>query len=237
MAQKPFCGDTVILPFLATLFLQTPRSQECAFWTSTSQKYLPELMCSSPSTQGRETNLSGQLGRSWHGSCQVTLLPSSDRKTAGWAVAASRVRFTAKTRDRQVSGKSLSRLRPESPFYEGSSGPGKIQLTPHLPIFHGTTPQGAGSLLDLSRLTSLELFFSPICKEQMNIWIHNLTELPVCPEYYGNKLLNSRIATTKKEKTNKQTSFYIIEPVLQDNKLCMTWRPVPTLCSPHPNFI
>ena len=105
MAQKPFCGDIVTLPSLATLFLQTPRSQECAFWTSTSQKYLPELTYSWPSTQGMETNLSGELGSSWHGSCQVTLLPSSDRKRAGWAVAASRVSFTAKTRDRQVSGR------------------------------------------------------------------------------------------------------------------------------------
>ena len=200
MAQKPFCGDIVTLPFLSTLFLQTPRSQECTFWTSTSQKYLPELTCSWPSTQGMETNLSGELGSSWHGSCQVTLLPSSDRKRAGWAVAASRVKFTAKTRDNQVSGKSLSRLGPE--FYESASGSGEMQFTSlNLPWVY--------------RLTSLELFFSPICKEQMNIestiW---QIELPVCPEYYGNKLLNSRITTTKKgkkRKNNKQTSFYIFE--------------------------
>ena len=167
MAQKPFCGDTVILPFLATLLLQTPRSQECASWTSTSQKYLSELTCSWPSTQGMETNLSGQLGRSWHGSCQVTLLPSSDRKRAGWAVAASRVRFTAKTREHHVSENGISRLGPESPFCESFSDPGEIQFTSlHLPWDY---LQGTGLVLDHDRLTSLELFFSPICKEQMNI--------------------------------------------------------------------
>jgi len=176
------------------------------------------------------------MGRSWHGSCQVILLPSSDRKRAGWAVAASRVRFTANIRVHEVSGKSLSRLRSESPFCEGSSGPGKIHLTPALPIFPGITPQGARSFLDHYRLTSLELFFSPVCKEQMNIRIHNLTEFPVCPEYYGNKLLNSRIMTTKKEKTNKPLFIYL-NLFLQDDKLCMTWKPVPTLCSPHPKFI
>ena len=88
---------------------------------------------------------------------------------------------------------SLSRLGPE--FCESSSGSGEIQFTSlDLPWDY---PQGTGSVLDHDRLTNLELFFSPICKEQMNIRIHNLTELPVCPEYCGHKLLNSRIMTTK----------------------------------------
>ena len=166
MAQKPFCGDIVTLPFLSTLFMQTPRSQECTFWTSTSQKYLPELTYSWPSTQGMETNLSGELGSSWHGSCQVTLLPSSDREREGWAVAASRVKFTAKTRDNQVSGKSLSRLRPEFPFCEGSSGPGKIQVIfTRLPFLPHKEQGTSWSII----LTSLELFFPPICKEHMNV--------------------------------------------------------------------
>ena len=223
MAQKPFCGDTVTFPLLATLFLQTPRSQECAFWTSTSQKYLPELTWSWPSTQGRETNLSGELGRSWHGSSQVILLPSSDKKSAEWAVAASRVRFTAKTRDHPVSGKSLSRLGPES--YENSSGSGEIQFTSlDLPWDY---PQGTGSVLDHDRLTNLELFFSPICKEQMNIRIHNLTELPVCPEYCGNKLLNSRIMTTKNKTKHlfsyTWTSFYKILNYVWLEDLCQPY--------------
>ena len=97
---------------------------------------------------------------------------------------------------------SLSRLGPE--FCESSSGSGEIQFTSlNLPWDY---PQGARSLMDHYRLTSLELFFSPICKQQMNIRIHNLTELPVCPEYYGNKLLNSRITTTKKK---KQTNLFL----------------------------
>ena len=178
MAQKPFCGDIVTLPFLVTLSLQTPRSQEYASPTSTSQKYLFELTCSWPSTQVREVNLCEQLGRSWRGSCHVTLLPSSDRKRAGWAVAASRVRFTAKTREHHVSGNGISRLGPESPFCESFSDPGEIQFTSvHLPWDY---LQGTGSVLDHDRLTSLELFFSPICKEQMNMRIYHLTDRAAC---------------------------------------------------------
>lgn len=179
MAQKPFCGDIVTLPSLATLFLQTPRSQECASWTSTSQKYLSELTCSWPSTQGMETNLSGQLGSSWHGSCHVTLLPSSDRKRAGWAVAASRVRFTAKTRDHQVSGRVSVGFGHGLPSVRAPLALGRSSSPPS-PILPGTTPQGAGSLLDHYRLTSLELFFPPVCKEQMNIRIHHLTDRASC---------------------------------------------------------
>ena len=121
-------------------------------------------------------------------------------------MAASRVRFTAKTTDHQVSGKSLSRLGPE--FCESASGPGEFQfISLDLPWDY---LQGTGSVLDHDRLTILELFFSPICKEQIYIRIHSLTELPVCPEYYRNKLLDSRITTTKKEKT---TYLYILEPL------------------------
>ena len=179
MAQKPFCGDIVTLPFLVTLSLQTPRSQECASPTSTSQKYLFELTCSWPSTQVREVNLCEQLGRSWRGSCHVTLLPSSDRKRAGWAVAASRVRFTAKTRDHQVSGRVSVGFGHGLPSMRAPLALGRSSSPPS-PILPGTTPQGAGPLLDHYRLTSLELFFPPVCKEQMNIRIHHLTDRASC---------------------------------------------------------
>ena len=60
-------------------------------------------------------------------------------------MAASRVKFTAKTRDNQVSGKSLSRLGPE--FYESASGSGEMQFTSlNLPWVY---PQGKGSVLDM----------------------------------------------------------------------------------------
>ena len=77
-------------------------------------------------------------------------------------------------KDKRSSGFwDISRLGPESPFCESFSDPGEIQFTSlYLPWDY---LQGTGSVLDYDRLTSLELFFSPICKGQMNMRIHRLT--------------------------------------------------------------
>ena len=219
MTQKPFCGDIATLPFLATLSLQTPRSQECASPTSTSQKYLPELTRSWPSTQGRETNLCEQLGSSWHVSFQVTPLPSSDRKRAGWAVAASRVRFTAKTRDHQVSGISVG-LGQSLPSVRASLTLGRSSSP--LCIFPGTTYKEQG--LSWAMIDS-PVWNSSFLQSARNKWTWESTvwqvELSNCPEHYSNKLLNSRITANNKEKA----SFIYLNLFLQDAKLYMSWRP------------
>ena len=127
IAQKPFCGGNGTLPFLLTLSLQTPRSQEQVFSIYTSQKYLPELMLSWPSTQETELNLCVELGRSLSLFCQVTHFPSSDRRRTGWAVAASRVTFAAKT-----SGPSC--------FWEVSVGLGQSSVRAPLALGRSSSP-------------------------------------------------------------------------------------------------
>lgn len=75
-------------------YSQVPRSTVTDIYFPVN---LPEVNIEWPRTQGRELNLCGSLGRSWDFSPKVTHLLPSDKMRAGWAVAGSRITFTAKT--------------------------------------------------------------------------------------------------------------------------------------------
>ena len=87
--------------------------------------------------------------------------------------------YCKETRDHQVSGRVSVGLGHSLPSVRAPLALGRSSSPPP-PILPGTTPQGAGSLLDHYRLTSLELFFPPVCKEQMNIRMHHLTDRASC---------------------------------------------------------